>query len=138
MSEVSMKQHFAVPASQIWQLVGNFQAIPDWHPWVTKSQPEEGGSVRKMTMPDGSVIEEKLQHHDENARTYSYVMTKGEVPFSGYSATIKIIEDEDGKGCTVEWSSAFEAQGDSNAAVQGVQKLYEAGFENLQKMFGGK
>ena len=138
MSDVSMNQHYAVPASQVWQLVGNFQALPDWHPWVTKSEPKEGGTVRRMTMPDGSIVEEKLENLDENARTYKYTMTKGDMPFSGYTATVRVIEDDDGKGCTVEWSSSFEAQGDPDAVVQNVQKLYEAGFANLQKMFGGK
>ena len=40
--------------------------------------------------------------------------------------------------CTVDWSSQFDAEGASeNDAVAIVRQVYEAGFENLKRMFGG-
>ncbi len=52
-------------------------------------------------------------------------------------STIRVRESDSG-GCTVEWSSEFDAEGapenDATAAIRGI---YEAGFANLQKMFGG-
>jgi hypothetical protein len=138
MSEVSMKQHFPVPASQVWQVIGNFHTLQDWHPMVQKSESAEGGTIRRLTLPDGSTIEEKLQQHDNNAMTYSYGITKGNLPFSGYSSTIRVIEDKDGKGCTVEWGGEFTPAGNENEAIKTVQGLYEAGLKNLQNMFGGK
>ena len=45
---------------------------------------------------------------------------------------------EDGTGSKVEWSSDFEAVGASNDdAVKAIQDIYDAGFENLKKIFGG-
>ena len=46
-------------------------------------------------------------------------------------------ENQDGKSCTVEWSSAFEPSGASEPeAVKVIRGIYEAGFDNLRKMFG--
>ena len=45
-------------------------------------------------------------------------------------------ESKDGKGCTVEWSSAFEPSGASEPeAVKVIRGIYEAGFDNLRKIF---
>ncbi|MFN4764751.1 SRPBCC family protein [Gillisia sp. Q332] len=58
------------------------------------------------------------------------------MPVSNYTATLRVRDSD--KGCSVEWSSEFEAkgapEGDAVAAISGI---YEAGFENLKKMFGG-
>lgn len=46
-------------------------------------------------------------------------------------------ENKDGKSCTVEWSSSFEPAGASESeAVKVIRGIYEAGFDNLRKMFG--
>jgi hypothetical protein len=46
-------------------------------------------------------------------------------------------ESKDGKSCDVEWSSTFEPAGASEPeAVKVIRGIYEAGFENLRKMFG--
>jgi hypothetical protein len=57
---------------------------------------------------------------------------------TNYKSTIRLHETDDGKGCKVEWQSDFQAagapEGDAVAAIQGV---YQAGLDNLKKMFGG-
>jgi hypothetical protein len=46
-------------------------------------------------------------------------------------------ESKDGKSCQAEWSSTFEPAGASEPeAVKVIRGIYEAGFENLRKMFG--
>jgi hypothetical protein len=46
-------------------------------------------------------------------------------------------ETKDGKSCNVQWSSMFEPAGTSEPeAVRVIRGIYEAGFENLRKMFG--
>ena len=54
----------------------------------------------------------------------------------GYKATIRVRESENGS--EVEWSSDFEAEGASNDdAVKVIQDIYNTGFQNLRKIFGG-
>lgn len=44
---------------------------------------------------------------------------------------------DDDDGCSVEWSSEFEAAGvPENDAMKAIQDVYQAGFDNLKKMFG--
>lgn len=138
MAKVSSSTELPVSAKTVWAVIGNFNALPDWHPAVAKSElkKEDGSTVRKLSLVGGGSIEEKLEQIDDKERRYTYTILSGPLPVSNYTATLKVREG--GKGCSVEWSSEFEAkgapEGDAVAAISGI---YEAGFENLKKMFGG-
>ena len=82
-------------------------------------------------------IVERLEGKDDKKRTYSYSILAGPLPVAGYKATLHVEENTDGKSCTVDWSSSFEPAGASDPeAVKVIRGIYEAGFENLRKMFG--
>lgn len=51
-----------VPASpdKVWSLIGGFDTLPDWLPYILESTALEGGRVRRLTNPDGDVIAERL------------------------------------------------------------------------------
>ena len=138
MAKVSSTTELPVPAKTVWAVIGNFNALPDWHPAVEKSElkKEDGSTLRKLSLMGGGTIEEKLEQIDDKERRYTYTIISGPLPVSNYTATLKVRDS--GKGCAVEWSSEFEAkgapEGDAVAAISGI---YEAGFENLKKMFGG-
>jgi ribosome-associated toxin RatA of RatAB toxin-antitoxin module len=140
MPKVSSSTELPVPAKTVWDVIGNFNALPDWHPAVAKSQLEkqDGGTLRKLSLVGGGTIEEKLEQIDDKERRYTYSIVSGPLPVANYTATLKVRESQDGDGCTVEWSSEFEAkgapEGDAVAAISGI---YEAGFDNLKKIFGG-
>lgn len=140
MAKVTSSTELPVSAPTVWAVIGNFNALPDWHPAVEKSElKKEGGStLRTLSLTGGGTIEEKLEQIDDGARRYTYSILSGPLPVSNYTATLTVREAGGGKGCTVEWSSEFEPkgapEGDAVAAVRGI---YEAGFENLKKMFGG-
>ncbi|MEX7524243.1 SRPBCC family protein, partial [Acinetobacter baumannii] len=44
-----------IPASpeQVWQLIGGFDSLPDWLPFVAKSELSEGARVRSLILADG-------------------------------------------------------------------------------------
>lgn len=141
MTKVSMTTQLPVSADDVWELLGHFNALPEWHPAVQKSEVKgEGkGSIRTLSLVGGGTIEEKLEQLDDSGRTYSYSILSSPLPVANYSATIHIEESEDGKGCSVRWESSFEPAGASEQdAMQVIQGIYQAGFESLQKMFGGK
>ena len=137
MARVSMTQDLPVPAQMVWATIGGFNAVPDWHPAVAKSEIEQdgGSTIRHLSLVGGGEIVEKLEKVDEKERVYSYSILSGPLPVANYTASIRVTDT--GVGCSVEWSSDFEASGapepDAVAAIRGV---YEAGFENLKRMFG--
>jgi lambda repressor-like predicted transcriptional regulator len=138
MAKVSSATELPVPAATVWAVIGNFNALPDWHPAVAKSElkKDDGGTLRKLSLVGGGTIEEKLEQIDDKERLYTYSILAGPLPVSNYTATLRVRDG--GKGCKVEWSSEFDAKGAPESdAVAAISGIYEAGFENLKKMFGG-
>lgn len=137
MPKVSMQTELDVPAQQVWDLIGGFNALPDWHPAIEHSELENGGKVRKLSLAGGGTIVEKLEQIDDNERVYTYSIIDSPLPVSDYTATIRVRRDADGNSTVVEWSSSFEACGaPENEAVKAIEDIYQAGFENLKRIFG--
>lgn len=68
---------------------------------------------------------------------YEEGITNSPLPISNYTATIRVREQADGSQCVVEWSSEFEPSGAPEGdAVSAIQGIYQAGLENLKKMYG--
>ena len=141
MSKVSTSMKLGVSAKQVWDLIGGFNALPDWHPAIEKStiEGEEGatGSVRRLELAGGGEIVERLERLDDSGRSYSYSIVSSPLPLANYNSTIRVGEDADGNA-TVEWSGEFDPAGASETdAMKVVEGIYQAGFDNLKKMFGG-
>lgn len=140
MAKVSMSTKLPVSAKSVWDLIGGFNAVPSWHPAVEKSSVEGDGkgSVRTLHLLGGGVIRERLEQADDDGHVYTYSILEAPLPVRNYTATIRVRDAGDGKGCVVDWESEFEPAGapesDAMAAVQGI---YQAGLDNLKKMFGG-
>ena len=139
MAKVSLSTTLPVPARTVWDAIGGFNSLAKWHPAVAKSEESKEGAatIRRLTLHGGGSIVERLEGKDDKKRTYSYSILDGPLPVAGYKATLHVEENKDGKSCTVQWSSAFEPAGTSEPeAVKVIRGIYEAGFENLRRMFG--
>lgn len=138
MTKVNMKTQIPVSVEKMWELIGGFNAVPDWHPAIEKSELEQGGKIRRLSLAGGGTIVEQLERVDENEHVYRYSIVESPLPVADYVAEIRVRPDEEGKGCTVEWSSEFNPK-DASAtdAMQVIQGIYQAGFDNLKKLFGG-
>lgn len=137
MTKVHVSTQLNVPASEVWDLIGRWNALPDWHPAVLKSELSEDGKVRRLTLSGGGILEERLEASDESRRTYTYALKAGPLPVANYRATVAV--KDQGEGATaVEWSSDFEARGTSeDDACAIVREIYRGGLENLKRIFGG-
>ena len=136
MPKVSMSTDLNVSADDVWKLIGGFNALPDWHPAIEKSELTEEGQTRTLSLAGGGTIVEKLERIDEGARTYSYSIVESPLPVSNYKSTIKV--SGEGSNSTIEWSSEFDTPGGvEQDAINAIQGVYQAGFDNLKKMFGG-
>ncbi|HEX2500987.1 MAG TPA: SRPBCC family protein [Methylomirabilota bacterium] len=139
MAKVSLSTTLPVPARTVWDAIGGFNSLAKWHPAVAGSDETKEGAVtvRRLTLHGGGSIVERLEAKDDRKRTYSYSIVAGPLPVSAYKATLHVEESKDGKSCQAEWSSTFEPAGASEPeAVKVIRGIYEAGFENLRKMFG--
>ncbi len=136
MTKVNMNTSLNVSPEKLWEMIGGFNALPDWHPAVEKSELEEEGSVRRLSLAGGGTIIEKLEKIDDNEHLYSYTIIDSPLPVANYASTIRIKDDGSGNS-TVEWSSEFSPKDvPENDAVEVIQGIYQAGFDNLKKMFG--
>lgn len=127
-----------IPASadQVWQLIGGFNSLPDWLPFIAKSEPSEGGRVRHLTTADGGQIVERLQTFDNVARIYSYTIEESPFPVSAYLATVQV-EALTESSAKVTWSGVFTpATGTTDAAVEELfAGVYSGGLEALRGNF---
>ncbi|WP_338801479.1 SRPBCC family protein [Pseudomonas sp. RSB 5.4] len=122
-----------IPASadQVWQLIGGFNTLPDWLPFIPKSELSEGGRVRTLQTADGGVVIERLQAFDNGAKTYSYSIEQAPFPATDYLATIKV--EAQGQGARVTWSGRFNAKGVSDEEVVALfSGIYQGGLEALR------
>lgn len=138
MTEVHTSQKLPFSADQVWDMIGRFGSVANWHPAVVRSEEreEDGATVRELSLLDGSKVLERLEKLDDGARSCTYSIVSSPFPVANYSATLSV-RAEDENSCTVEWAGSFEAAGASeDEATKVVRQIYETGFENLRKMFG--
>lgn len=111
MAQASASIDIPVPADQVWQLIGGFGSLPDWLPYIPKSELSEGGRVRRLATPDGATIVERLVAFDQAARSYSYAILQAPFPVTNYLSTLRVKEASGGNGSHVEWSGQFRPNG---------------------------
>lgn len=122
-----------IPASaeQVWQLIGGFNTLPDWLPFIPSSELSEGGRVRTLKTADGGTVIERLQTFDNAAKIYSYSIVEAPFPATDYLATIKV--EVQGQGARVTWSGRFTANGVSDEEVVALfTGIYQGGLEALR------
>ncbi len=132
-----------VPAAKVWAIIGDFDALKNWHPAVASSAADKGneeGSVRQVKLKDGGALTESLESWDAAKMKYSYrAKDGGALPVTNYTSTISVRDD--GGKAVVEWRGAFyrgypnnDPPPDRNdeAAVRAVTAVYQAGLANLK------
>jgi D-threo-aldose 1-dehydrogenase len=110
------------PVDEVWQLIGGFGSLPDWLPYIPKSELTEGGRVRRLVNPDGATIVERLIEYDHPGRSYSYAILEAPFPITGYLSTLRVGESDAGKGSHVEWSGEFTPRGMKNTEAARCSK----------------
>jgi hypothetical protein len=117
----------------VWQKIGEFCAIKDWHPAVKAcEESEEGGATfRTLTLPDGGAIKEKLTEQTETS--YTYEMVESPLPVENYRSTLSVMSE--GDGAMIMWDGTFDAKGASDADAESViAGIYKAGLDQIGAM----
>ncbi len=138
MTTVTVDEDVNAPAQAVWDILSDFGGIKVGGPITSFETEGEGvGMIRKIGMGGGLVVE-RLDNHDAQALTFTYVITNDDAPLpvSDYSATVTITATGD-NSCHVNWTGTFEPQGDEAAAVQVVEGIYKGGIAGARKATGG-
>jgi hypothetical protein len=138
MLKVHETARLKAPASDVWDAIGDFGNLAEWHPAAVTSTIETRGedTIRVISIPGGGTLVEKLEAHLQDAMSQSYTILEGPLPVVDYHSTLKIIPDGD-ENCTVDWSGTFKANGvDDQAAIKVVTGIYTTGLSALKKRFG--
>ncbi|WRZ88447.1 SRPBCC family protein [Streptomyces sp. NBC_01007] len=107
----------AASPDRVWQLIGGFDSLPDWLPYIPTSELSDGGRLRRLVNEEGDVIVERLEAFDNEARTYSYSILRAPFPVSGYRSTLSVHETSRRDTARVEWSGTFTPDGISDDDV---------------------
>jgi hypothetical protein len=130
-----------IPASpdRVWQLIGGFDSLPDWLPFIPKSMLSDGGRVRHLSNPNGETIVERLEAFDNAGRSYTYSILQAPFPVTGYLSTIRVEATNAGMSTRVEWSGRFTPEGVSDQEASSLfQGIYEMGLKALAAGFAAK
>ena len=68
MAKIKMKTDLNVAADEVWKLIGGFNSLPDWHPAIEKSELQEEGSTRRLSLAGGGTVVEILERLDVSDR----------------------------------------------------------------------
>jgi hypothetical protein len=138
MPKVTVSNRVAAKPDMIWQAIGSFGGIADWHPMVERAETtgKGEGSVRTLHLVGGGKLVEKLEQSNAGERRYSYTIVEGPLPVQGYSSEVHVVDNGDGTS-TVEWSGSFETlAADPKDVIKSVEDIYRTGLDNLQKLYG--
>ena len=127
-----------IPASadQVWQLMGGFDSLPDWLPFIPKSVVSEGGRVRTLATSDGGTVIERLEAFDNRQRSYSYSIILAPFPVVDYLSTIAVVATADSNITRVEWSGSFTPVNVSDADAEALfSGIYRDGLQALKNNF---
>lgn len=130
--EVSKSIDVAAPPAKVWQTIGDFCGIGDWHPAVEKcaSAKKDGKSVRTLSLKGGGTIVEEQLARDEGQMSYSYTILQSPLPVSDYESTIRV--SPSGSGSKVSWNGTFKAKGaPDSVAEDAIGGIYDAGLKSI-------
>ncbi|MFN0042959.1 MAG: SRPBCC family protein [Alphaproteobacteria bacterium] len=141
MLEARVTGRIGAPATKVWVLAGDFDALPRWIPGIVASRVEgEGiGQVRHLTIVrrGRQFAVERLETRDDAAFRLSYSIVESSLPVTEYTSFFRLIPGPDDKTCILDWSANFLAKAATNdEAIAFVTGAYSAGLASLQKTFG--
>jgi len=131
MAIVTKTMSFPIPASALWDIVGNITRI-DWVPVITSCTLE--GDVRTMEMAGVGQVQERILKRDTDAMLLEYgLINRPAVAL--HKASLQVVTaGPDGNTCTLHWSTQIEPdalqpliEGGMQSALDALQNLIGAG-----------
>ncbi len=143
MPKVYVSSVVNAPATDVWQVVRNFNGLPDWTPFVAESRieqnarPDQIGCIRIFTLKDGGRIRERLLALSDYDLSCTYSILESPMGVENYVARLALTPITDGNATFCEWEAEFDCAPEREAAL--IQQIgsgvFQAAFTSLKKRF---
>jgi hypothetical protein len=124
------------PAAKVWNVIGGFYTIHEWHPDISKTEiPAKQTQTRQLqrilTLPGQPKTTEELVLMDNDDFYYQYKWYQGAwgEKVKNYQASLRVLSGDLDKICIVQWESMFEYPTDA------ISDFYWNGFRELEERF---
>ena len=132
------------PVTAVWAVVRDFNALPQWTPFVAESRIEQKkasdqiGCIRNFRLKDGGRIREQLLSLSDYEMSFEYSILESPMGVENYVATLRLIPVTDGDQTFVEWSAEFDAAPDREEQVAADigRNVFGAALASLKGRFG--
>ena len=121
--ESSMSAASSLSADELWRKVGDFCAMPSWHPRVAQCDLSADGRTRTLRyFGISNVAVETLDDRDDAARSYAFTTVSGPLPLASYRTRVSVKAGSDAtSGASVlELVSSYDAKGVSDADARRI------------------
>ncbi len=143
MTRVYVSSVIDAPAAEVWKVVRNFNALPDWTPFVAQSRieqnaaPDQIGCIRNFRLKDGGVIRERLLALSDYDLSCSYAILESPMGVENYVATLSLTPITDGSATFIEWQADFDCAPEREDALkrQIGAGVFQAAFDTLKQRF---
>lgn len=143
MARIVVSTVVEAPAGRVWELIGDFHALGEWHPHLPASglgnelTGNSVGTVRVFEL-DGGPLQEALVAYDGDARSYTYSLPDGTMGVTDYRATLRVVAVTELDATLVEWSATYdtEAEGELRKALsEQLYGVFSSGLAALRERF---
>ena len=143
MVKVFVSSVIGAPPSKVWNLVRDFNGLPDWHPLIARSMIEGGrpsdaiGCIRNFYLQDATNIREQLLMLSDFDYQFSYSIVEAGLDLRNYVASLKLTPVTDGNLTFGEWTAEFETEAGKEVEMANLvsHNVFQAGFDAIKKRF---
>ncbi len=146
MPRVYVSTVIAAPVAEVWRVIRDFNALPDWTPFVRDSRIEGGlrgdqvGCIRNFTLRDGGVIRERLLALSDYEMSCSYAILESPMAVTDYIATLGLTPVTDANQTFAFWQADFDCpphlENDLIRQIGG--DVFQGAFNALKRQLGGR
>ena len=143
MAKVYASSVIPAPASAVWAVVRDFNALPKWTKFVAESRIEHNapadkvGCIRNFRLNNGGRIRERLLALSDWEMSCTYSILESPMGVENYIATFRLIPITDVDHTFAEWTAEFDAASEKeDGLVQSIGvNVFAAGLSALKSRF---
>jgi hypothetical protein len=141
MARVYVSAVMEIPLEEAWAVLRDFNALPVYHPFFSKSEIEGGkpadqiGCVRNFWTHEGGHIREELLTLSDREHVCCYRILEATLPVRNYVAEMRLKRITEGNKTFGEWWAEYEVDETDAASVhQTVSDTFRFAFEGAVKV----
>ncbi len=133
------------PPARVWERIRDFNALPRYHRFFSKSEIEDGlpadkiGCVRNFYTHDGGHIREQLLTLSDREYRCCYCILEATLPVRGYVSEMTLKPITESGQTFGEWWAEYEVdEADAAEVFQTVSDTFRFAFEGAEDVIHGR